>query len=73
MLEMRDKYLRKGGFMQPSSATICLAGMTDEPRWHARVAFWKDVYGFNMKNMVRWVGSSARAQLAVRAALRTGA
>jgi len=50
---MRDKYLKPGGLLLPSHATIYVAGVSDAAMWGQRVDWWKDVYGFNMQQMQR--------------------
>jgi hypothetical protein len=51
----RDRYLKPGGVMLPSKASIHVAGVCDPRMWAKRVAFWDDVYGLSMRNMKRCV------------------
>ena len=43
VLYARDRYLKPGGLLLPSSCEMCLAASS-----HTRMAFWDDVYGFTM-------------------------
>ena len=43
VLYARDRYLRPGGLMLPSSCTLAIAASS-----HSRLSFWDDVYGFDM-------------------------
>jgi len=58
VLVTRDRYLKTGGLMLPSKASIVVAGVYDPALWQRRVAFWDDVYGFSMRTMKRWVTSA---------------
>ena len=55
----RDRWLRPGGLMLPSHATLWAAPHSDEPRFREATEFWDDVYGIDM---------SALAPLALRSA-----
>ncbi|KAG9415349.1 Protein arginine N-methyltransferase 3 [Aphanomyces cochlioides] len=46
VLFARDKWLVPGGLLFPDKATMHLQAVTDSS---ARLAFWENVYGFNMK------------------------
>jgi protein arginine N-methyltransferase 3 len=48
----RDKYLKPGGLMVPSHATIMMAPLHDSELTEAHVDFWKNVYGFDMSAML---------------------
>uniref|UniRef100_A0A3P9IU28 Protein arginine N-methyltransferase 3 n=1 Tax=Oryzias latipes TaxID=8090 RepID=A0A3P9IU28_ORYLA len=47
----RDLYLSDGGSVYPDLCNISLAAVGDKHKHHDRVAFWDDVYGFNMSCM----------------------
>jgi SAM-dependent methyltransferase len=55
VLYVRDRFLRPGGRMLPSHASIHVAAFSDPRFWADRVGFWSDVYGFNMRTMARHV------------------
>lgn len=48
----RDKWLKPGGLILPSHATLYMAPVTDSERYHASVDFWRDVYGIDMSAML---------------------
>lgn len=47
----RDRYLLSDGLMVPSHMNMWMAPMTDPEYIDDHVAFWRDVYGFDMKAM----------------------
>ncbi|KAG8431917.1 hypothetical protein GDO86_019319 [Hymenochirus boettgeri] len=51
----RDKYLSKEGAVYPDSCTINLVALCDEKIHADKVAFWDNVYGFNMSCMKKSV------------------
>ena len=57
VLVVRDRYLRSGGRMLPSRASIHVAAVSDAALWHAKAGFWRDVYGLNLSHMGRHVFS----------------
>lgn len=48
----RDKWLKPGGLILPSHATLYMAPVTHSVRYHESVDFWRDVYGINMTAML---------------------
>ena len=48
IIEVRDKYLKKGGTVFPNKAQIFVAAIDDEKFYSYKVGHWKDVYGFDM-------------------------
>lgn len=59
VLAARDRFLRPGGVLAPSHARMMLA-LCDAADVHKeRVAFWDDVYGFDMRVMARAVPDDA--------------
>ncbi|XP_076003137.1 protein arginine N-methyltransferase 3 [Genypterus blacodes] len=51
VLYARDCYLADGGSVYPDLCNISLAALGDTQRHRDRIAFWDDVYGFNMACM----------------------
>lgn len=48
IIEVRDKYLKKGGTVFPNKAQIFVAAIDDEQFYSYKVGHWKNVYGFDM-------------------------
>nr|XP_048298318.1 protein arginine N-methyltransferase 3 isoform X2 [Myodes glareolus] len=55
VLYAKSKYLAKGGSVYPDICTISLVAVSDVSKHADRIAFWDDVYGFNMSCMKRAV------------------
>ncbi|XP_044536246.1 protein arginine N-methyltransferase 3 isoform X1 [Gracilinanus agilis] len=51
----KDQYLAKGGSVYPDICTISLLAVGDPNKHADRIAFWDDVYGFNMSCMKKAV------------------
>ncbi|XP_054893047.1 protein arginine N-methyltransferase 3 isoform X1 [Poeciliopsis prolifica] len=51
VLYARDCYLADGGSVYPDLCNISLAAVGDAQKHQDRIAFWEDVYGFNMACM----------------------
>lgn len=51
VLYARDRFLRSGGIMAPSAAKLFITAITGEQTVKERVAFWDNIYGFNMAPM----------------------
>lgn len=51
VLYARDLYLADGGSVYPDLCTLSLAAVADPQRHAEHVAFWEDVYGFDMSVM----------------------
>lgn len=49
----RDNYLKPGGLLLPNRCTISLVGYGSEERYQNYVEFFHNVYGFNMKCMLK--------------------
>ncbi|KAF3327944.1 protein arginine N-methyltransferase 6.2 [Carex littledalei] len=47
----RDKWLKPGGLILPSHATLYMAPITNPERYHDSIDFWQDVYGIKMSSM----------------------
>ncbi|KAL5231208.1 hypothetical protein ABZP36_029984 [Zizania latifolia] len=48
----RDKWLKPGGLILPSHASLYLAPITNSQRYQDSVYFWRDVYGIKMSSMM---------------------
>jgi len=71
VLVVRDTYLRAGGRMLPSRASIHVAGVCDAALWHAKAGFWADVYGFDLSTMSRHVFAEPYVEVLPAACLGT--
>lgn len=69
VLFARDKYLRPGGLMVPSSATLWIAPVADQDYVSDHISYWRDVYGFNMEAMQEGIYDEARIEMMPRASL----
>lgn len=49
----RNNYLKEGGLLLPNRCTISLVGYGSQERYHNFIEFFHDVYGFNMKCMLK--------------------
>ncbi|CAH0043952.1 unnamed protein product [Clonostachys solani] len=63
VLYARDKYLRRGGIIAPSSMTMWMAPVADPEFVSDHINYWKDVYGFNMKAMQEGIYDEARVEV----------
>lgn len=52
VLTARDRWLKPGGLILPSHATLYMAPVTNPDRYSQSIEFWRDVYGINMSAMV---------------------
>jgi protein arginine N-methyltransferase 1 len=48
VLYARDKWLFPGGLILPDKASLYLCGIEDGDYKNEKIAFWDNVYGFNM-------------------------
>ncbi|PKA45872.1 putative protein arginine N-methyltransferase 6 [Apostasia shenzhenica] len=48
----RDKWLKPGGLILPSHATLYMAPVTHSERYRQSIEFWRDVYGIDMSAML---------------------
>jgi protein arginine N-methyltransferase 3 len=60
VLFARDRYLRPGGLLVPSHASMWLAPVADAEYLAENVDWWRDVYGFDMRAMQAGIYSDAR-------------
>ncbi|KAG7242667.1 hypothetical protein INR49_020040 [Caranx melampygus] len=63
VLHARDLYLADGGSVYPDLCNISLAALGDTQRHQDRIAFWDDVYGFNMACMKKAVVPEAMVEV----------
>ncbi|CAH9071063.1 unnamed protein product [Cuscuta europaea] len=48
VITARDRWLKPGGLILPSSATLYMAPVTNPDRYSASIDFWRNVYGIDM-------------------------
>lgn len=60
VLYARDRYLRAGGLLVPSHASLWLAPVADPEYVADNLHFWRDVYGFDMRAMQSGIYDDAR-------------
>lgn len=56
----RDKYLKPDGLMVPSHMNMWVAPIADPDYISDHIAFWRDVYGFDMKAMQAGIHNDAQ-------------
>jgi type I protein arginine methyltransferase len=56
----RDKYLKEDGLMVPSHMNLWVAPIADPDYITDHIAFWRDVYGFDMKAMQAGIHDDAQ-------------
>ncbi|CAG8978088.1 hypothetical protein HYALB_00000760 [Hymenoscyphus albidus] len=56
----RDKYLQPDGLMVPSHINMWVAPVADPDYISDHIAFWRDVYGFDMKSMQAGIHEDAQ-------------
>ncbi|KAL9229974.1 hypothetical protein vseg_005378 [Gypsophila vaccaria] len=52
VIAARDRWLKPGGLILPSHATLYLAPVTNPDRYSHSIDFWRNVYGIDMSAMV---------------------
>lgn len=62
VLFARDRYLKPDGLLVPSHATIFTAPVCDPEYITDNIAFWRDVYGFDMKPMQEDIYKGTRVE-----------
>jgi type I protein arginine methyltransferase len=60
VLWARDKYLKPDGLMVPSHMNMWVAPLADPDYVADHIAFWRDVYGFDMKAMQAGIHDDAQ-------------
>ncbi|XP_042342948.1 protein arginine N-methyltransferase 3 [Plectropomus leopardus] len=63
VLYARDLYLADGGSLYPDLCNISLAAVGDTQKHRDHIAFWDDVYGFNMACMKKVVVPEAAVEV----------
>ncbi|KAK1304381.1 putative protein arginine N-methyltransferase 6 [Acorus calamus] len=48
----RDRWLKPGGLILPSHASLYMAPITHSDRYHESIDFWRNVYGIDMSPML---------------------
>nr|GMC56222.1 probable protein arginine N-methyltransferase 6 [Ipomoea batatas]GMD16537.1 probable protein arginine N-methyltransferase 6 [Ipomoea batatas]GME09709.1 probable protein arginine N-methyltransferase 6 [Ipomoea batatas] len=48
VITARDRWLKPGGLILPSNATLYMAPVTHPDRYNASIDFWRNVYGIDM-------------------------
>ncbi|OAY73469.1 putative protein arginine N-methyltransferase 6.2 [Ananas comosus] len=48
----RDKWLKPGGLILPSHASLYMAPVTNSERYHQSIDFWHNVYGIKMSALI---------------------
>ena len=48
----RDKFLKPGGLVVPNRASMFVSALSDMDSYNKRFGLWKDVYGFDMTDVV---------------------
>ncbi|XP_011011717.1 PREDICTED: probable protein arginine N-methyltransferase 6 isoform X3 [Populus euphratica] len=52
VITARDHWLKHGGLILPSNATLYMATVTHPDRYGESIDFWQNVYGINMSAML---------------------
>ncbi|ERN09372.1 hypothetical protein AMTRI_Chr09g12440 [Amborella trichopoda] len=52
VITARDRWLKPGGLILPSHATLYMAPITHSDRYNESIEFWRNVYGIDMSAMV---------------------
>ncbi|XP_061961698.1 probable protein arginine N-methyltransferase 6 isoform X1 [Populus nigra] len=52
VITARDHWLKHGGLILPSNATLYMAPVTHPDRYGESIDFWQNVYGINMSAML---------------------
>uniref|UniRef100_A0A803MNR1 Uncharacterized protein n=1 Tax=Chenopodium quinoa TaxID=63459 RepID=A0A803MNR1_CHEQI len=52
VITARDRWLKPGGLILPSHATLYMAPVTNPDRYSQSIDFWRNVYGIDMSAMV---------------------
>ncbi|XVE92961.1 hypothetical protein REPUB_Repub01dG0149100 [Reevesia pubescens] len=53
VITARDRWLKRGGLILPSSATLYMAPITHPDRYNDSIEFWRNVYGIDMSAMLQ--------------------
>ncbi|XP_057961628.1 probable protein arginine N-methyltransferase 6 [Malania oleifera] len=52
VITARDRWLKPGGLILPSNATLYMAPVTNSDRYSESIDFWRNVYGIDMSAML---------------------
>ncbi|XP_059454136.1 probable protein arginine N-methyltransferase 6 isoform X2 [Corylus avellana] len=52
VITARDRWLKQGGLILPSNATLYMAPITHSDRYSESIDFWRNVYGIDMSAML---------------------
>ncbi|KAG8656684.1 hypothetical protein MANES_04G162200v8 [Manihot esculenta] len=52
VITARDRWLKRGGIILPSNATLYMAPVTHPDRYSESIEFWRNVYGIDMSAMM---------------------
>ncbi|KAJ4710517.1 protein arginine methyltransferase 6 [Melia azedarach] len=52
VITARDRWLKRGGLILPSNATLYMAPVTHPDRYSESIDFWRNVYGIDMSAMM---------------------
>ncbi|KAE9605193.1 putative methyltransferase [Lupinus albus] len=52
VITARDRWLKPGGLILPSNATLFMAPVTHTDRYSESIDFWRNVYGINMSALI---------------------
>ncbi|XVF01731.1 hypothetical protein REPUB_Repub04eG0114000 [Reevesia pubescens] len=53
VITARDRWLKRGGLILPSNATLYMAPITHPDRYNDSIEFWRNVYGIDMSAMLQ--------------------
>ncbi|XP_012460384.1 probable protein arginine N-methyltransferase 6 [Gossypium raimondii] len=53
VITARDRWLKHGGLILPSNATLYMAPITHPDRYNDSIEFWRNVYGIDMSAMLQ--------------------
>ncbi|OMO62322.1 Ribosomal L11 methyltransferase, PrmA [Corchorus olitorius] len=53
VITARDRWLKRGGLILPSTATLYMAPITHPDRYNDSIEFWRNVYGIDMSAMMQ--------------------
>ncbi|XVF67048.1 hypothetical protein PTKIN_Ptkin10aG0089700 [Pterospermum kingtungense] len=53
VITARDRWLKRGGLILPSNATLYMAPITHPDRYNDSIEFWHNVYGIDMSAMLQ--------------------
>ncbi|RDA90172.1 hypothetical protein CP533_6055 [Ophiocordyceps camponoti-saundersi (nom. inval.)] len=69
VLYARDKYLKREGMLVPCFATLWIAPVEDQAYLSESIAYWRDVYGFDMRAMQEGIYDEVRIESMTKTSL----